>query len=105
MAATTVEMSTALTGTLRALSFAHCEAPGTAPSREKANSIRLVEVMQAVVQKNWPMLAMSSTRKAQSEVSAWLKMTATPPPPAVTPSGSCTAKRKASRRIQPPMAE
>jgi hypothetical protein len=43
--------------------------------------------MQAVVQKNCPMLAMRRTMPAHLEVRAWLKMTATPPPPAVTASG------------------
>ena len=85
--------------------MAHFEANGTAPSRLNANSIRLVEVMQAVVQKNCPMLAMSSTVPAHPDVNAWLKITATPPPPAVTASASWTAKRKASRRTQPPIAE
>ena len=87
-AATTVEASTAFAGTLPAVSLAHSAAPGTAPSRLKAKSIRLVEVMQAVEQKNCPMLAMSSTVPAHPELSAWLKITATPPPPAVTASGS-----------------
>ena len=104
-AATTTERSTALAGTLREFSFAQYFEPGTAPSRLNANSIRLVEVMQAVVQKNCPTLAMRSTVPAQPEVRAWLKMTATPPPPAVTASASCTAKRKASRSTQPPIAE
>ena len=61
--------------------------------------------MQAAVQKTCAMLAMSSTVPAQPDESAWLKMTATPPPPAVTASASWTAKRKASRRNQPPIAE
>ena len=51
-AATTVEIRTALRGTLLASSFAQRDAPGTAPSRLNANSMRLVEVMQALVQKN-----------------------------------------------------
>ena len=35
--------------------------PGTAPSRLKAKSIRLQLVMQAMVQKNWPAVEISST--------------------------------------------
>ena len=42
---------------------------------------------------------------AQVELSAWVKITATPPPAAVSAAGSWTAKRKASRSTQPPMAE
>ena len=36
---------------------------------------------------------------------AWVKMVTTAPPPADTPSESCTANRKVSSRIQPPIAE
>ncbi len=45
---------TALTGTRCSFSLAKCFAPGMAPSRLKAKNIRLVLVMQATVQKNWP---------------------------------------------------
>src|SRR5688500_6672967 len=85
-AAMTEETMTALAGTLRPLRRAHLEDPGTAPSRLKAKSIGLVDVMYAAVQKNCPTLAMSRTVPAQPDDSAWLKMTATPPPPAVTAS-------------------
>ena len=103
--ATIDETMTAFAGTWFLLSFAQREAPGTAPSRLNANSIRDVLVMQAVEQKNWPTAAMNSTAKAHFASSAWAKMTATPPPPAVSSSGFWTAKRNASSRIQPPMAE
>src|SRR6195952_4500829 len=83
----------------------HSFQPGTARSRLKANSIREELVMQATVQKNWPTVEMSSTMATHEELMAWLKMTATPPPPLDTPAGSCTANRKANKRIQPPMAE
>ena len=62
-------------------------------------------VWQAVVQKNCPAVEISSTMATHFEFSAWLKITATAPPPADTPSASWTANRKDSSRIQPPMAE
>src|SRR6476661_4376047 len=96
---------TPLTGTRLALSFDHSRDPGTAPSRLNANSIRVVEVMQAVVQKNCPAVEMSRTTPAHLLDRAWLKIVATAPPPLVTPASSCTANRKVSRRIQPPTAE
>ena len=99
------ERTTPYTGTLLALSLDQYWPPGTAPSRLNANNIRVVLVMQATVQKNWPAVEIRSTVPAQFEDSAWLKMTTTAPPPLVTPSSSCTAKRNESRRIQPPMAE
>ena len=79
--------------------------PGTAPSRLKAKSIRVQLVMHAMVQKNWPTVAMRSTVPPHREVRAWAKITATPPPPLETPASFWTAKRNASRRSQPPMAE
>ena len=79
--------------------------PGTAPSRLKAKSIRVQLVMQAMVQKNWPAVEISSTVPPQFEVRAWAKIVATPPPPLVTPASFWTAKRNDSSRIQPPMAE
>src|SRR6478735_329872 len=104
-AATTAANSTPLAGTLDAVSLDHNAAPGTAPSRLNANSIREQLVRQATVQKNWPEAEISSTKPAQPDGSAWLKMDATAPPAADTPSESCTANRKDSNRIQPPMAE
>src|SRR5438045_2061235 len=103
--ATTADRITPLTGTRLALSLDHRREPGTAPSRLKANSMRVVEVMQAVVQKNWPAVEISRTTPAHLLDSAWLKIVATAPPPLVTPASSCTAKRNVSRRTQPPMAE
>lgn len=50
--AITAESTTPCTGTRLLLSLAQYRAPGTAPSRLKANSIRVVLVMQATVQKN-----------------------------------------------------
>ena len=44
--------------------------------------------MQATVQKNWPAVEISRTVPPQLLLSAWLKITATPPPPAVTLSWS-----------------
>ena len=105
MKPTTATASTAFTGVFALLSRAQYLAPGTAPSRLNANSMREAEVRQAVVQKSWPSVAISRTLPDMNGVSAWSKMTCTPPPPADTAAGSCTAKRKASSRIQPPMAE
>ena len=96
---------TALAGTRLPLSFAKCLAPGMAPSRLKAKNIRLVLVMQATVQKNWPAAEMATTKPAMCGVSACPKIEKTLPPAAVTPSLSCTAKRNDSSRIQPPMPE
>ncbi len=62
-------------------------------------------VWQAVVQNNWPAVEMNSTIATHLESMAWLKIVATAPPPLVTPSTSCTANRKVSSRIQPPIAE
>ncbi len=62
-------------------------------------------VWQAVVQNSWPAVEISSTMPTHLESIAWLKMVATAPPPLVTPSTSCTANRKVSSRIQPPIAE
>ena len=67
--------------------------------------MRVQLVMQAMVQKNWPTVAMRRTVPPHLEVRAWEKISATPPPPLVTPASFCTAKRKARRRSQPPMAE
>src|SRR6476646_3564082 len=82
--ATTADAITPCTGTRFALNFDQYFEPGTAPSRLQAKSMRVVLVMQAVVQKNCPIVAMPSTRLAQLTVSAWLKMRQTQPPPAVT---------------------
>ncbi len=75
---------TPATGTRLALSLDQTLAAGTAPSRLKANSIRVQLVMQAMVQNNWPMVEISRTVPPHLEVRAWAKITATPPPPEVT---------------------
>ena len=103
--ATTAVRITALNGTLAWFSLRQWRWPGTAPSRLNANSIRVQLVMQATVQKNWPTVEMVSTVVAQLVLRAWVKIVTTPPPALVTPSTSCTAKRKARSRIQPPIAE
>ena len=105
IAAITAVMMTAFAGTRREFTADHNRCPGTARSRLKANSIREALVWQAVVQNNCPAVEMNSTAAAHLDVSAWLKIDATPPPAADTPSASCTANRKDSRRIQPPIAE
>ncbi len=87
------------------LSLDHIWWPGTAPSRLKAKSMRLQLVRQAMVQKSWPMVEIRRTVPPHFDVSAWEKINATPPPPLVTSPSFCTAKRNASSRIQPPMAE
>src|SRR3954463_6318375 len=62
--------------------------------------------MQAQVQKNWPAIEMNTTRPAVCAVRAWLKIPNTLPPDVVVSSPTdCTANRKVSRRIQPPIAE
>ena len=96
---------TPATGTRFLLSFDHVLDAGTAPSRLKAKSIREQLVMQAMVQNSWPIAEMNRTAPPHLEVSAWEKITATAPPPLLTPSGLCTAKRNESSRIHPPMAE
>jgi len=50
IAAARVLISTPLTGTRLALRVAQCRAPGTAPSRLNAKSMRDVDVRQAVEQ-------------------------------------------------------
>ncbi len=87
------------------LNFDHSWWPGTARSRLNANSIRDALVWQAVVQKNWPAVEISSTMATHWESIAWAKITCTRPPPFVTASTSWTANRNDSSRIQPPMAE
>src|SRR3954452_20077506 len=71
--ATTAETITPYTGTRFRLRRDQDFEPGTAPSRLNANSMRVVLVMQATVQKNCPTVAINSTRVAQFFVSAWLK--------------------------------
>src|SRR3954453_1833678 len=105
IAATTAASTTLWTGTRLAFSVRQYLWPGTAPSRLNANSIRVVLVMQAVVQKNCPAAEMASTSTCQFLPSAWPKMASTGPPALVTPSTLWTAKRKDSSRIQPPIAE
>src|SRR4051812_11535312 len=61
---------TALAGTRLAFSLEKCFAPGIAPSRLNAKNIRLVLVMHATVQKNWPAAEMATTKPATCGVSA-----------------------------------
>src|SRR5689334_22920271 len=70
MIATTTDAITPYTGTLLRFSFDHNWPPGTAPSRLNANSMRVVLVMQATVQKNCPIVAMPGTALAQFAESA-----------------------------------
>src|ERR1700743_513729 len=86
ISAMSAETITPYTGTRLAFSFDQYCPPGTAPSRLNANSIRVVLVMQATVQKNCPAAEMSRTVPPQFVLNAWLKITATAPPPLVTPS-------------------
>ena len=96
---------TPYTGTRLRFSLDQYWPSGTAPSRLKAKSMRMVLVIQATVQKNCPAVEMNSTMLAQLVVRDWLKITATAPPALVTPASSCTAKRKLSRTTQPAMPE
>ena len=104
-AAITAVTMTPLAGILFLLTLDHNWCPGTARSRLNANSIREALVWQAVVQKSWPAVEINSTRPTQGELIAWLKITATAPPPFDTASESCTANRNDRSRIQPPMPE
>ncbi len=102
----TAAAMTALAGTRLLFSLAKCLAPGMAPSRLNAKNIRLVLVMQATVQKNWPAVEMADHEARHVRASApGRRSTKTLPPPAVTPSLSWTANRNESSRIQPPMPE
>src|SRR5580704_7953411 len=103
--AITATAITPYTGTRREFSLDHILLPGTAPSRLNAKSMRVQLVMQAMVQKSCPTVAISSTVPPHFEVRACAKIVATPPPPLVTPASFWTAKRNESSRIQPPMAE
>src|SRR5690625_399501 len=104
-APTTATSTTAFAGTLLLETFDHSFDPGMAPSRLNAKAIRDALVRHATVQKNWPAAEINKTVPCQPWGKAWLKITFTSPPPAVTPAGSCTANRNDSRMIQPPMAE
>src|SRR4051794_30793419 len=106
-------MSTALRGVPLVLTRAQCLAPGTAPSRLKAKSIRDVEVMHAVVQKICPAMLMKTTTLNRPEPRA-LKRTASavPAPKGLTEvsvelmtSRFVAANTNDSRRTQPPIAE
>ena len=105
IAASVAVTMTPLAGILFLLTLDHSWWPGTARSRLNAKSIRDALVWQAVVQKNWPAVEISSTTATHLESIAWAKITATAPPPLVTPSTSCTANRNDSSTIQPPIAE
>ena len=61
---------TALTGTRLAATARHSRQPGTARSREKANSMREAAVRDAVPQKNWATTAMNSNSSAHTWPSA-----------------------------------
>ena len=88
MAASAAVTMTPLAGILFLLTFDHSWWPGTARSRLNANSMREALVWQAVVQKSWPAVEISSTMPTHLESIAWAKITATAPPPADTPSES-----------------
>src|SRR3954462_1908191 len=75
--ATTTDRMTPYTGTRFLFSFDQYLPPGTAPSRLNANSMRVVLVMHATVQKNCPSVEIIRMKLAQFTVSAWLKMIAT----------------------------
>src|SRR5437764_3135872 len=85
IAATTAAAMTLYTGTLFAFRVRQYLPPGTAPSRLNANNIRVVLVMQAIVQKNCPAAEIDRTRTCQFLPSACAKIASTPPPALVTP--------------------
>ena len=108
MTAMSDDTRTALTGTRWLLTFDHSRPPGTAPSRLNANIIREQLVRHEVVQYSWPIVEISMTILNAPLDSAVAKMPVTAKPSTaelLTASGLCTANRKASSRIQPPMAE
>ena len=96
---------TLYSGTSLLFSRVQKRAPGTAPSRLKANSIRVVEVMQAMAQKHCPTVEMTMTRPTHGVLSAWLSTATELPPAALTALGSWIANSMASSRIQPPIDE
>src|SRR3954451_20582668 len=113
-------MSTALRGVPLALTRAQRFAPGTAPSRLKANSMRDVEVMHAVVQKTWPAMLMNTTTLNRPDPRALLRTARAVPAPygltegSVEPGrvraqsravhGDVGLVRRRSRRLQPAAA-
>src|ERR1700756_22063 len=79
--------------------------PGTAPSRENANVIRDALVTQAIPQKIWPTVEMTSTALAAAEVRADSMIDCEVPPAALISLTWVAAKVRASRTIQPNTAE
>src|ERR1700684_1732434 len=78
-----------------------------APSREKANVIRLALVTQAMPQNSWPIVEISSTPLAAAELNAVSRIDTAGKPAVeiVLMSLLWTAKVSASSRIQPIAAE
>src|SRR5258705_6389125 len=95
----------AQTGTRLRSSFDHSFQPGTARSRLNAYPIRDMLVTQLMPQKNWPTVEMMMTALKKPGDNADWKMAPENPPAALIASTSVAANRKASNRIQPPMAE
>src|SRR5580658_3203111 len=81
------------------------EWPGTAPSRENANTMREAAATQPIPQNNCPTVEMSRTSFARVELSAVSMMGIAPPPPALIAEMCVAAKVIASSTAQPPTAE
>src|SRR3954451_569666 len=98
---------TPLNGTRSRLTRRKIAQPGIARSRENAYQVREALVRHAVPQKSWPMVAIRTTSFAAHESIAVVKIVPTKPFDGADPiaSTSLAANRKASRRIQPMMAE
>ena len=79
--------------------------PGTAPSREKANTMREAAATQPIPQNSWPTVEMSRTSFARPVLSADSITGTAPPPPLLIAATCVAAKVIASSKTQPPTAE
>src|SRR5262249_43019012 len=105
ISAATETAITALKGTFRRLRRRKSHHPGMPRSRENAYQVREALVSPAAPQKSWPIVAIRITIFAAQESSEVVKIEMDVPPASLTAPGSLTANRKASRTIQPAIAE
>ena len=92
----------ALVGLRLRSSFAHRPCPGTARSRENANSMRDAAVMHDIPQKYWPTQEMTRIVFAQLSGSAVRSTTGEKPNASLISCTCVAAKSIDSSRIQPP---
>src|ERR1700677_1475810 len=97
--------NTAHVGVLCLFNRRHSEWPGTAPSREKANTMREAAATQPIPQNSCPIVEMSRTSFARLELSAVSMIGIAPPPPALIALTWVAANVIASSTAQPPTAE